>query len=33
VALRWEPNDAVTIDYAYDKSKLDEAATPQFWWA
>ncbi|MBK6279536.1 MAG: TonB-dependent receptor [Gammaproteobacteria bacterium] len=30
VALRWEPNDAVTIDYAYDKSKLDETATPQF---
>jgi len=28
-ALRWEPNDAVTIDYAYDKSKLDEKATVQ----
>ncbi len=30
VALRWELNEAVTIDYAYDKSKLDETATPQF---
>ncbi|MCG3170056.1 MAG: Vitamin B12 transporter BtuB [Pseudomonadales bacterium] len=29
VALRWEPNDAVTFDYAYDKSKLDENATVQ----
>src|SRR5512139_2365035 len=29
VALRWEPNEAVTIDYAHDKSKLDENATVQ----
>ena len=28
-ALRWEPSDAVTIDYAYEKSRLDELATPQ----
>ncbi|MBK6279754.1 MAG: TonB-dependent receptor [Gammaproteobacteria bacterium] len=27
VALRWEPNDAVTFDYAWDKSKLDEVNT------
>jgi len=26
-ALRWEPTDAVTFDYAYDKSKLDENNT------
>ncbi|MBK6281108.1 MAG: TonB-dependent receptor plug domain-containing protein, partial [Gammaproteobacteria bacterium] len=28
-ALHWQPNDAVTFDYAYDKSKLDENATVQ----
>ncbi|MBP8925149.1 MAG: TonB-dependent receptor [Pseudomonadales bacterium] len=27
VALRWEPTDTVTFDYAYDKSKLDENNT------
>ena len=30
IALRWEVNDALMIDYAYDHSKLDEKATPQF---
>ena len=30
IALRLEVNDALTIDYAYDHSKLDEKATPQF---
>lgn len=25
IALRWEPTDAVTVDYAYDRSKLDES--------
>lgn len=29
VALRWEPADNLTVDYAWDKSKLDEEATPQ----
>ena len=27
VALRWEPSEAVTFDYAYDKSELDENNT------
>ena len=27
VALRWEPTESVTFDYAYDKSKLDENNT------
>jgi iron complex outermembrane receptor protein len=30
IALRWEVNEALMIDYAYDHSKLDEKATPQF---
>ena len=30
IALRWELNDALTVDYAYDHSKLDEKSTPQF---
>jgi iron complex outermembrane receptor protein len=30
VALRWEPNDAVTFDYAWDKSKLDENEHGQY---
>ncbi|MDY0067968.1 MAG: TonB-dependent receptor plug domain-containing protein [Steroidobacteraceae bacterium] len=29
VALRWAPTDAVTVDYAFDRSKLDETATPE----
>ena len=28
VALRWEPSDTVTVDYAYDRSEMDEVATP-----
>lgn len=24
LALRWEPSDAITVDYAHDRSKLDE---------
>ena len=24
IALRWEPTDAITVDYAWDRSKLDE---------
>ncbi|MEE4146888.1 MAG: TonB-dependent receptor [Halieaceae bacterium] len=30
IALRWELNEALTVDYAYDHSKLDEKTTPQF---
>ena len=30
IALRWEVNDALTIDYAFDHSKLDEKSSPQF---
>ena len=30
IALRWEVNDALTVDYAYDHSKLDEKSTPQY---
>jgi hypothetical protein len=26
MALRWEPTDAITVDYAHDRSKLDERA-------
>ncbi|MCG3168617.1 MAG: hypothetical protein CALGDGBN_00114 [Pseudomonadales bacterium] len=29
VALRWEPTAAITIDYAYDRSEIDEANTTQ----
>ncbi|MBK8994094.1 MAG: TonB-dependent receptor [Gammaproteobacteria bacterium] len=28
-ALRWEPNEAVTFDYAFDKSRIDEANANQ----
>ncbi len=28
--VRWELNDALTVDYAYDHSELDEKGTPQF---
>lgn len=30
LALRWEVNDQLTVDYAYDHSELNEKATPQF---
>lgn len=30
IALRWEINDQLTVDYAYDESKLHEKGTPQF---
>ena len=30
IALRWEVNDQLTIDYAYDHSELNEKGTPQF---
>jgi len=30
IALRWEVNDALTVDYAYDHSELNEKGTPQF---
>ena len=30
IALRWELNEALTVDYAYDHSKLDEKSAPQF---
>ena len=30
IALRLEVNDALTVDYAYDHSKLDEKSTPPF---
>ncbi|MCB1733374.1 MAG: TonB-dependent receptor plug domain-containing protein, partial [Halieaceae bacterium] len=30
IALRWEVNDALTVDYAFDHSELNEKASPQF---
>ena len=30
IALRWEVNDQLTVDYAFDHSELNEKATPQF---
>ena len=30
IALRWEVNDKLMIDYAYDHSELNEKGTPQF---
>jgi len=30
LALRWEVNDRLTVDYAYDHSELNEKGTPQF---
>ena len=29
IALRWEPMDTLTVDYAFDRSKMDETATPE----
>ena len=30
IALRWEVNDALTVDYAFDHSELNEKSAPQF---